>query len=169
MRSTCKSTFELIPKREKLVEEFNKPFNQKSKLSSGARAVTKHSDRARQSNMWGKISGNEEKRNENSNLICLDIIANAIWISVFELNSTTTLIEIRNDEGFGLRWDYYDYNNCVFKGLVEPQNEKKSPADIKFDKEINLNKNKSYEDEKKNIDYNEITLRESNQQSSDSE
>lgn len=123
VRLTNKSSFDLPPKREKIVNEFNKPFSLKSKITVGARAVTKHADRNRES-FWGNVSGNEETRNINSNLICLDIIANAAWISIFEMNSNTRIVEIRNSEGFGLRWVYNDYFLCSFKGLVEPQWEK---------------------------------------------
>lgn len=122
VRNTNKSTVDLPPKREKLVNEFNKPFSSKSRITVGARAVTKHADRnTRRDCFWGSVSGNEESRNINSNLICLDIIANAAWISIFEMNSNTRIVEIRNGEGFGIRWEYSDYFCCSLKGLVEPQ------------------------------------------------
>lgn len=122
VRNTNKTTVDLPPKREKLVNEFNKPFSSKSRITVGARAVTKHADRnTRRDCFWGSVSGNEDSRNINSNLICLDIIANAAWISIFELNSNTKIVEIRNGEGFGIRWEYSDYFTCTLKGLVEPQ------------------------------------------------
>lgn len=120
VRINNKSSLDLPPKREKLVCEFNKPFSVKSKLTVGARAVTKHSDRHR-GNFWGVITGTEENRNKNSNLICLDIVANAAWISVFNLSSNLKIVEIRSEEGHGIRWEYHGMKNACFKGLVEPQ------------------------------------------------
>lgn len=122
IRCTNKSLFELPPRRDHLLSQFNKPVSEKSKLSCGARAVMKHCDRnSNHKKYWGKISGNEYTRNNNSNLICMEILANASWINIFELNSTNKIVEVRDDEGHGLRWDYINYKMCTFKGLVEPQ------------------------------------------------
>ena len=122
VRITKSSKDDFPPNREKLVKEFNKKYNEKSKITIGARAVTKHADRNKKQNkFWSQVKGNEENRNVNSNILCLDIIANAIWISIFNLGSNCKIIEVRNKEGYGLRWDYTDYNSAYFKGVIEPQ------------------------------------------------
>lgn len=155
IRCTNKSLYELPPKRDYLLIQFNRPVSEKSKLSCGARAVMKHCDRnSNHKKYWGKISGNEYTRNNNSNLICMEILANACWINIFELNSTTKIVEIRDDEGYGLRWDYIDYKTCAFKGLVEPQFE------IRRKEEEGLNL--------KNTSSEELKLRKTNSKQSSS-
>ena len=142
IRSCNKSTFDIPPKREKLVSEFNKPYSKKSKLTVGARAVMKHSDRSKDKKAWGAVSGTEEDRNVNSNLICLDIMAKATWISLFEISSTMKIVEIRNSEGFGLRWEYNSYTSINFIGLVEPQYEQ-SKRNIKEKEKKNEGNNET--------------------------
>ena len=128
LRITYKCVFELPPNKNILINKFNKLCNDKCKLTVGARAITKHSDRSKFLNknesikFWGIVVGNEEERNTRSNLICLDLLANSSWITIFDLNIYTRIIEIRNTLGYGLRWEYINnYLDIEFKGAIEPQ------------------------------------------------
>jgi hypothetical protein len=120
LRITSKYYIDLPPKKEILINEFNRRISEKSKLTVGARAFAKHSDRNKKVKFWGQVKGSEEERNISSNKICLDIIQYSAWISIFSLSKTCKIIEIRNKEEFGLRWEYVDDKKIVFKGLVEP-------------------------------------------------
>ena len=134
LRVTNRSIDDIPPKREKLVNEFNKPFGDKTKITVGARAVSKHSDRNKKNKFWGVVTGNEDLRNINSNKICLDIIANAVWTSYFNLSNSIKILEIRNKEGYGLRWDYSNPDKSYFKGLVEPNFEVERKDDLSLHK-----------------------------------
>lgn len=128
VRITSKVSIELPPKRETLVSEFNKRFSERSKITVGARAVSKHADRQKKNKFWGNVKGSEEERNVHSNKICLEIIASAAWISVFNLNKESKVIEIRNKEGYGLRWEsQVNIKKIIFKGVIEPQLKKVAP------------------------------------------
>ena len=134
---------ELLPNKESLIKEFNKKYNEKSKITVGARAVTKHADRNKNNNkFWGVVKGSEEERNINASLICLEMLANSVWISIFNLGSNVKILEIRNKEGFGLRWDYSNNSKPFFKGVVEPQgNHLNSGSADNNNKNSNMNKN----------------------------
>lgn len=120
LRITSKHSIELPPRKETLINEFNRRISDKSKLTVGARAFAKHSDRNKKIKFWGQVKGSEEERNISSNKICADIISNSAWISIFNLSKTCKIIEIRNKEDYGLRWEYVDDKKILFKGLVEP-------------------------------------------------
>lgn len=129
IRTTTGSVDVLPVKRNKLIKSFNKMYKESSKISVGARALSKHSDRNRKTeNFWGVCKGSEEARNLQAHSLCLEILTEAAWIGCFNHSANTCFIEIRNREGYGLRWDL---KSLEFKGLVEPQNDDKKERKAK--------------------------------------
>ena len=91
-------------------------------LTVGARAMTKHVQRASGS-YWGSINGlNEKQRNDQANFKIRQILDEVVWINIHTLSKTTAfqvILEVRQGVGYGARWDV----NYDFKGLTEPQKE----------------------------------------------
>ena len=89
-------------------------------LTVGARAIQKHMNRANGA-FWGPLSGkSDKKRNDQANRKIRELFSRITWINIHTLSRTTSdqiIIELRQSEGFGSRWD----SNYVFKGLIEPQ------------------------------------------------
>ena len=64
-----------------LSEEQLKNKKSVSKLTVGARALTKHAHRSSEG-FWGEMKGSEVKKNEEANLKLEEIINTAIWVNV---------------------------------------------------------------------------------------
>lgn len=89
--------------------------NRKSSISVGARALSKHYDRNKD-NFWF-CNGSEEMRNQQAIEVFKKITSDAAWINIHYLPNKTTVLEIRNYSGYGMRWNY----NGEFRGLIEPE------------------------------------------------
>jgi hypothetical protein len=86
-------------------------------LTVGARALCKHSHRS-QSGFWPKTSGlSEEIRNQNAEKILIKILEECVWINIHRILHDETLIECRNEMGYGVRWTI----DGTFRGFLEPQ------------------------------------------------
>ena len=45
-------------------------------------------------------------------------LENCIWINIHGLPHQIGIIELRNDKGYGIRWEV---ESCFFRGFLEPQ------------------------------------------------
>ena len=87
----------------------------------GARALTKHSHRSVTENFWPDQNGKELEKNEKANKILAQILNECVWINIHGLPQNVGIIEIRNEKGYGMRWEISEENN--FRGFLEPQME----------------------------------------------
>ena len=103
-----------------LINSFNNLHSPKSKLTVGARALTKHSHRSITDNFWPDQNGKEQEKNEKANKILEKILENCVWINIHGLPHNVAILEIRNEKGYGMRWEI---SNLFFRGFLEPQME----------------------------------------------
>lgn len=87
-----------------------------SKLTVGARALTKHSHRS-SDGFWGNSTGPEAVKNEYAYLIAVNILRECIWMNVHKMLQSEVIIECRIPQGYGIRWN----QEGVFRGFLEPQ------------------------------------------------
>ena len=98
---------------------FQQNHHPKSKLTVGARALTKHSHRSSEL-FWGVCTGKEETKNAHALEILVKIINDCSWINIHTLPHQTYVLEMRSSAGYGLRWKH---DGAVFRGFLEPQME----------------------------------------------
>ena len=103
-----------------LINSFNNLHSPKSKLTVGARALTKHSHRSITDNFWPDQNGKEQEKNDKANKILEKILNECVWINIHGLPHEVGILEIRVEKGYGMRWEI---NNNFFRGFLEPQME----------------------------------------------
>jgi len=118
LRKTIGTKDLLPPPRNKLINSFCAKYCEKSILSVGARALSKHFHRDDSSRWWGEFTGKEQEKNDHALSLCNRILDNAVWINIHWLVHDVFIIEAREDHGYGLRW-LADGSN--FRGFLEPQ------------------------------------------------
>ncbi|ESO11664.1 hypothetical protein HELRODRAFT_166678 [Helobdella robusta] len=89
-----------------------------SVLTVGGRALTKHSHRDHTSSWWGICKGSEQDKNDHAFKKMTEIMDSAAWMNVHELPGELPTIEIRQKNGYGVRWTC---DGAEFRGFVEPQ------------------------------------------------
>lgn len=109
----------LPPDLSLLLESFGLLHHPKSKLTVGARALTKHCHRSSEQ-FWGLCTGTESKKNEHSMKILFEILKDCHWINIHTLPHHTFVLELRTCAGYGLRWSH---DGKIFRGFLEPQME----------------------------------------------
>lgn len=87
-----------------------------SKITVGARALTKHVNR-NTGEYWGEVRGSEEKKNETARNIIEKILSNTTWWNVFGHYKHDIVYEARVIEGYGARWGK---DGEIFIGFLEP-------------------------------------------------
>ncbi|CAO3597915.1 unnamed protein product [Absidia cylindrospora] len=95
-------------------------------LTVGAKALSKHWHRDRQVGFWGDCTGSDAAKNTHANTILIKILTNAVWINLHSLPHDQIVYEIREKQGYGVRWtnDLSDpLNTWLFRGFLEPQME----------------------------------------------
>ncbi|EDQ84608.1 uncharacterized protein MONBRDRAFT_39237 [Monosiga brevicollis MX1] len=105
--SVCLATFNALHKPDSA-----------ARLSQGARALSKHCHRDTSSQFWGVARGPEPAQNEHALEVLARLVTNVAWINVHELPHATQVVEIRNAEGYGMRWSA---DGRDFRGFLEPQ------------------------------------------------
>jgi hypothetical protein len=119
--------FYLLPETKLLREKFEEmhtkaPPNGKAKqsiLSVGARALCKHSHRSSEG-FWPNDKGKEFEKNLKASLMLERFFKECIWINIHCLPGDKPSIELRTEQGYGIRWQVEDY---MFRGFLEPQSE----------------------------------------------
>eukprot|EP00794_Sanderia_malayensis_P004772 gene4772-5399_t len=94
MRETTGSVNLLPPPLCKLLRSFNTQLNPKSKLTAGARALSKHFHRCGTS-WWGNCSGTEDQKNTNAVTVLKKIFDDCVWINMHTLPHDVHVIELR--------------------------------------------------------------------------
>ena len=118
VRSTIGSTEGILIKKSELLRMFNVTYqkhNSKTAITVGARALSKHFDRNKD-NFWF-CNGTEQQRNSQAEEVFHKIMDGCVWINIHYLPNKTKVLEIRNFNGYGMRWNYFG----GFRGLVEPE------------------------------------------------
>lgn len=96
-------------------EERRRRLNPPSKLTVGARGLTKHAHRSSEG-FWGENRGTEVQKNENAREKLNMIISEAVWVNLHLLPHQEVVIEIRIEQGYGMRWTI----DGTFRGFLEP-------------------------------------------------
>ncbi|KAI9245078.1 hypothetical protein BDA99DRAFT_543771 [Phascolomyces articulosus] len=97
---------------------------QQYQLSVGAKALSKHWHRDREEQFWGVCTGTETKKNEHANQILIKILSDPVWINLHSLPHDRTVYEIRQSQGYGVRWTIDEKGGAWdFRGFLEPQME----------------------------------------------
>jgi hypothetical protein len=86
-----------------------------SKLTVGARALTKHSHRSSEG-FWGSSKGTEMEKNEVALTVAKLIISDSVWVNAHILPHSEMIIECRVEKGYGIRWTIAG----EFRGFLEP-------------------------------------------------
>ena len=94
VRETVGSIIKVPPSSLRLMESFLALQNEMSKLTVGARALSKHFHRCK-NEWWGECKGSESEKNENALNILLKIVDDCVWINIHLLPHDYEVIEIR--------------------------------------------------------------------------
>ncbi|KAI8139103.1 hypothetical protein BJV82DRAFT_274173 [Fennellomyces sp. T-0311] len=92
-------------------------------LSVGAKALSKHWHRDRQTQFWGICTGTETMKNDHANQILIKILNDPVWVNLHSLPHDRTVYEIRQSQGYGVRWVADAHGTWEFRGFLEPQME----------------------------------------------
>lgn len=118
MKETVGSVDKFPPSLLTLWESFGRKHTLHSKLSCGARALSKHCHRDSTSQWWGVSTGTEGDKNEHANQNLARIFDNAVWINIHRLPHDVEVLEVRTQLGYGARWSC---DGTTFRGFLEPQ------------------------------------------------
>ncbi|KAF2078590.1 hypothetical protein CYY_000090 [Polysphondylium violaceum] len=91
----------------------------KSLLTVASRALCKHGIRSENS-FWGSDKGPEMVKNKRAEKVLVKVLSDSFWINIHLLPHNIPIIEIRNSQGYGLRWSA---TGDFFRGFLEPQME----------------------------------------------
>jgi len=117
LRRTVGSQETLPPELSKLWFSYQHIHHPKSKLTVGARALSKHCNHSLD-NWWGNCTGTENNKNIHAITILKRILLSVSWINIHTLPHDVYVLEIRCYEGYGVRWNHDGEN---FRGFLEPQ------------------------------------------------
>eukprot|EP00897_Mesotaenium_endlicherianum_P003379 jgi/Mesen1/3069/ME000180S02296 len=117
MRTTAGSRADTLPPpRSALLRSFQALHDSKSKLTAGARALSKHAHRC-SSGWWGTMTGTEAAKNETALRTVTRVLDRAVWLNVHCLPHDLPIFEARVAGGYGARWSA---NGSQFRGFLEP-------------------------------------------------
>lgn len=120
LRCTASSCAVLPPPRTTLLGAFTRQHCPQAKLSVGARALSKHCHRDSSQQWWGTSTGSEAAKNEHALGIAEKILDSAVWINIHIIPHDVRVLEVRLEEGYGMRWSG---DGSEFRGFLEPQME----------------------------------------------
>jgi hypothetical protein len=112
----------LPPRLQQCWRAFNEPHTPGSRLTVGARALTKHWSRSSE-RFWGaSLDGSDAEKNINAVRVLARIVDDVMWLNVHALPHDTLVFEMRNSMQYGARWELSrDRRRCEFRGFLEPQ------------------------------------------------
>ncbi|KAL0233668.1 hypothetical protein PCE1_002178 [Barthelona sp. PCE] len=93
------------------------PFNARG-MTKIARSITKHNHR-NGFQFWINLKGPVAKYNEDSELFLREFMRNIVWINWHFLPHEILCLELRQTQGYGMRWVVED-DKVVFRGCLEP-------------------------------------------------
>ena len=94
IRETVGSITRTPPASSELMKSFVMLQNEKSKLTVGARALSKHFHRCK-NEWWGDCKGTETQKNEHALDVLEKIVTDCTWINMHLLPQNCEVIEIR--------------------------------------------------------------------------
>lgn len=104
------------PTDEKLLETFSIK-HRNTNLTVGAKALTKHYGRCPGHSYWKKPTGTETSISAIAEYHFKDILSGAVWKNIHKLSNNIIVYEIRNNDGYGMRW--YLLPTFEFRGYIE--------------------------------------------------
>jgi hypothetical protein len=112
----------LPPSLQQCWRAFNESHTPGSRLTVGARALTKHWSRSSE-RFWGaSLDGSDAEKNVNAVRVLARIVDDVAWLNVHALPHDTLVFEMRNAAQYGARWELTrDRRRCEFRGFLEPQ------------------------------------------------
>lgn len=113
---TVGTHFQNPPKEQELIAAFEKS-HLGTELSAGARALCKHYARIDHHPYWVKPVGSPKNKSELAKRMLYLILDNAIWKNIHRLPNQKLVLEIRNDSGYGMRWNLDP--ELIFVGYLE--------------------------------------------------
>jgi hypothetical protein len=87
-------------------------------LTVGARALSKHTHRSSEG-FWPTSEGKEVDKNKKAEELLNKFIEECVWINIHGLPGDIPIVELRTEEGYGIRWQV----DGVFRGFLEPHME----------------------------------------------
>ena len=78
--------------------------------------MTKHAHRSSEG-FWGENRGTETYKNEFATKKLNQVLTEAVWINIHSILGSETIIEVRIEQGYGMRWTI----DGTFRGFLEPQ------------------------------------------------
>ncbi|KAK9806226.1 hypothetical protein WJX72_006135 [[Myrmecia] bisecta] len=114
---TAGTRFALPPPKEALIEVFSE-LVPKSRLSVGAKALCKHHARAPNHSFWRQPLGPEAVKTAMALRHLHEMFEQATWHNVHQLSPSLLVYEMRNPEGYGMRWTLEPV--LAFRGYLEP-------------------------------------------------
>lgn len=123
---TVGTVFAQPPPDSILLSSFQKQHNPKANLTVGARALSKHFMRSRtkKTTFWNEPTGTESEKNKAALDHFFDIMSTAVWRNIHLLHKECLIYELRNKNGYGMRWQLlsinYTINDVIFRGFLEP-------------------------------------------------
>jgi hypothetical protein len=120
MRKTVGTADRWPPPRRTMENTFQQRHSPEtsSVLTVGARALAKHSHRDQTTTWWGVCTGSEQAKNDNASKVMKRVLDGATWINIHQLPHDVTVIEARQENGYGIRWSA---DGLQFRGFLEPQ------------------------------------------------
>lgn len=88
-------------------------------MTHGGRAFSKHCIRD-SSGFWGSVKGTTNEVNNHAHGCLEKVIMNAVWHNVMVLSQDCYTYEVRNQNGYGARWEFKKDEPIFFRGFVEP-------------------------------------------------
>jgi hypothetical protein len=110
---SVKDVMALPPPNDELIHAFLKPHNEQ--VSKGVRAWEKHVGRS--GSFWGHINGSPKEKAAAALNKLYELLSSHTWWNVYGHFKHDRVYEIRNKEGYGLRWQL---EPLTFIGMVEP-------------------------------------------------
>ncbi|KAI9309129.1 hypothetical protein BJ944DRAFT_54953 [Cunninghamella echinulata] len=115
----CMIAFTTIYKKQNTKGKKQQPHT----LTNGAKALSKHWHRDRETGFWGNCTGSDSTKNLYAVKVLFRIMTNAVWINMHSLPHDEIVYEIREINGYGARWTTFNQNEWTFRGFLEPQME----------------------------------------------
>ena len=116
LQRTTGTQFLMPPCDSDLIDAFSRK-HKGTQMTVGSRALCKHHVRLKDHPFWTTPSGSPSAKNEAAYSCLLKIMMDAVWKNVHMLTRTDLVYEIRNSQGYGVRWTLRP--RLAFRGFLE--------------------------------------------------
>lgn len=114
---TVGTQFVLPPQQDELIAAFEES-HKGTLLSRGAKALCKHHARLPDHPVWTRPDGNPQSKSRIAKEHLLALLQNANWKNVHLLPHQQLVYEVRDAQGYGMRWTLGS-SGCSFRGYLE--------------------------------------------------